>query len=172
MNTETQQAPGEDKSDRLLDVVDAVNVLARIEAVIGAVLALRHKSKKHKNQKRAPGVIEIRVPRDYGGDGHGVMDILKHYGIEVWGGRTNGKHFIMYIKARQSWGIGILRGKGIDVESSTNVKAINVKHAWADGHEPTPAVPLPKPKKPSTKRRQQHQPSTAQRTLSQVKRWF
>lgn len=146
----TQQAPTESKSDKLLTVLDAFNVPARIEAVVGYLFASRRKSRKHKHKKRPPGMVSISVPRDYGGTGYDVQDILRNHGIITWGGRTNGKSFVMYVKATQAkWAVSVLRGKGIEVASSVNAKATTVTHTWQGGPQQATTPVAPKPQKPA-----------------------
>ena len=127
-----------------LDLVDAVNVLARVEALIGAIYYNTRRSPKVAGIAALPSAHEIRVSRDGDWTGVDVVNFLRHYGIDVWGGRTSSSHFIMYVKERQAnWAEYLLRRRGILVESPV-INPRNLIYAaehapgdqppaWADG---------------------------------------
>ncbi len=102
----------------LLDLVDAVNLLARVEAVVGALVYNTRRSPKVSGTAALPSAHEIRVSRYGEWSGTDVARFLRHYGIAVWGGRATTDHFIMYVKERQAnWAEYLLRRRGIQVES-------------------------------------------------------
>lgn len=127
-----------------LDLVDAVNVLARVESLVGALVYNAHRSPRVSGAAALPSAWEIRVSRDGDWSGTDVAGFLRHYGVDVWGGRTTSDHFIMYVKDRQAnWAEYLLRRRGIPVESSVynpNNLLYAQQHApgdqppaWADG---------------------------------------
>lgn len=113
-----------------LDIVDAVNLLSRIEALIGRIAFADWKGASEHHgaigvfgeTARALGgtnAWELRVSREGNWSGSEVAHFLKHYGIDVWGGRTTSDHFVMYIKERQAnWAEYLLRRRGIPVDSA------------------------------------------------------
>jgi hypothetical protein len=127
-----------------LDLVDAVNVLARVEALIGAIFHNTRRSPEVTGIAALPSAHEIRVSRDGDWTGVDVVNFLSHYGVDVWGGRTSSNHFIMYVKERQAnWAEYLLRRRGVPVESPV-INPRNLLYAaehapgdqppaWADG---------------------------------------
>ena len=123
-----------------LDLVDAVNLLARVEAVVGALVH---------NARRSPKVrgsaALARCSRDtrvrYGEwSGIDVERFLRHYGVDVWGGRATTDHFIMYVKERQAnWAEYLLRRRGIAIEGPVlDPKNLGYAQMHAPGDQPPP----------------------------------
>lgn len=128
----------------LLDIVDALNFLSRVEAVVGALVYNTRKSPRVHGLDALPSAREIRVSRYGSWGGVDVSNFLRHYGIDVWGLRTTTDHFIMYVKERQAnWAEYLLRRRGILLESAV-INPQNLVYAaehspgdqppaWADG---------------------------------------
>lgn len=138
----------------LLDVIDALNILSRLEALVGRFVYADWKDAAEGHaagglaNEAARSLVganawELRVSRDGHWSGSDVAHFLKHYGIDVWGGRTTTDHFIMYVKERQAnWAEYLLRRRGIPVDSEVRNPAnlVDAQHhapgdqppAWAD----------------------------------------
>jgi hypothetical protein len=131
----------------ILDLVDSVNLLARVEAVVGALIFNTRRSSKVSGTAALPSAHEIRVSRYGEWTGTDVARFLKHYGVDVWGGRATTEHFIMYVKERQAnWAEYLLRRRGIAVESPVlNPKNLGYAQMHApDGQPPAWADREPK----------------------------
>ncbi len=122
----------------ILDLIDAVNVLARVEAVVGAFFYNTRRSPKVRGTAALPSVHEIRVSRYGEWSGTDVARFLRRYGVDVWGGRANTDHFIMYVKERQAnWAEYLLRRRGIAVEGPVlNPKNLSYAQMHAPGDQP------------------------------------
>jgi hypothetical protein len=128
----------------ILDLVDAVNLLARAEVLVGALVHNARKSPRVSGPDAFPSAREVRVSRYSEWSGNDIAAFLRHYGVAVWGGRTTSDHFIMYVKERQAnWAEYLLRRRGILVESAV-INPRNLTYAaqhapgdqppaWADG---------------------------------------
>lgn len=141
----------------ILDIVDAINVFSRIEALVGQFVFADWKGAAERDS--AGGVIgeaaraltgtnawELRVSRDGQWSGSDVVHFLKHYGVDVWGGRTTSDHFVMYVKERQAnWAEYLLRRRGIPVESAV-YNAANL--VYAQQHAPGDQPPAWADRKP------------------------
>jgi hypothetical protein len=127
-----------------MDLVDAVNLLARVEAVVGALIYNTRRSPNVTGVDALPSAHEIRISRYGEWGGQDVARFLRHYGVDVWAVRTTTDHFIMYVKERQAnWAEYLLRRRGVLVESDV-VNPRNLVYAaehapgdqppaWADG---------------------------------------
>lgn len=101
----------------ILDIIDSINLLARLEMIAGALWFNTRRSPKVHGTAARPSAHEIRVSRYGEWSGTQVAAFLRRYGIDVWGGRANTDHFIMYVKERQAkWADYLLRRQGIAVE--------------------------------------------------------
>jgi hypothetical protein len=132
-----------------LDLIDAVNLFARVEAIVGALVHNTRRSPKVSGIAALPSAHEIRVSRIGEWSGTDVERFLRRYGVDVWGGRTTTDHFIMYVKERQAnWAEYLLRRRGIPIESPVyNPRNLiyaqmhapgDQPPAWADGDHPKP----------------------------------
>jgi hypothetical protein len=122
----------------LLDLVDAVNLLARVETVLGAIVHNARRSPKTTGAAAIPSAHEVRVSRYGAWSGTDVARFLEHYGVDVWGGRTTTDQFIMYVKERQAnWAEYLLRRRGIAIESPVhNPRNLTYAQAHAPGDQP------------------------------------
>jgi hypothetical protein len=122
----------------ILDLVDAVNILSRIEAVVGALLYNTRRSPRVHGVAALPSAHEIRVSRYSEWSGTEVVRFLTHYGVDVWGGRTTSDHFIMYVKDRQAkWAEYLLLRRGIPVDSvPCDSRNLTYAAAFAPGSSP------------------------------------
>ena len=144
----------------MLDVVDALNLLSRIDALIGRFVFADWKGTAQRNG--AAGALgegarallganawEIRISRDGYWSGTDVARFLKHYGIAVWGGRTTSDHFVMYVKERQAnWAEYLLRRRGISVDTAVRDPAnLGYAQQHAPGDQPPAWADRDKPRK-------------------------
>lgn len=133
----------------LLDILDAVNLLARLEALAGHLLFADWRGSAARGGPVATAAElgraltganawEIRVRRDSQWSGRDVADFLRHYGVQTWAGRTTTDHFIMYVKKRQAnWAEYLLRRRGIPLESeSFNPANLVYAQKYAPGDQP------------------------------------
>ena len=89
---------------KILDLVDKINVFARLEIVIGALW-----------HRRAPH--EIRVSRTGAHSGYDAEAILKKRGVRAWGGRAVSDWFVLYVSQQQAkWAESILLTAGCTLD--------------------------------------------------------
>jgi len=121
-----------------LDLVDAVNLIARVETLVGAIIYNTRRSQKVSGVAALPSAHEIRVSRSGQWSGTDVERFLKHYGVDVWGGRTTSDQFVMYVKDRQAnWAEYLLRRRGIPVESPVhNPRNLTYAGTHTSGDQP------------------------------------
>lgn len=120
----------------ILDLVDAVNLLARVETAVGALVYNMRRSPRANGTAALPSAHEIRVSRYGEWSGTEVARFLRHYGVDVWGGRATTDYFIMYVKERQAnWADYLLRRRGIAVEGPA-YNSKNLGYAQAPGDQP------------------------------------
>lgn len=108
----------------LLDLVDAVNVLARLEALAGMAWYRR-------------AGAELRVSRRGELSGADCVALLRRRGVWAWGGRTTSDWFVLYVSDRQrAWAEYILLRAGAELARVSNPQTAR----WAAGHAgPPPA---------------------------------
>jgi hypothetical protein len=86
-----------------LNLVDAVNVLARLEALAGELLYSRPQGLHGKPAPGAPtGMRELRLTRTGTISGADAVQHLTAHGIRCWAPRTSSDWFHWYVKAAQA----------------------------------------------------------------------
>lgn len=133
----------------ILDVIDSLNLFARIETLMGRLILADWK--KSAAQHGPLGIIaevggaltganawELRICRDGHWSGRAVADFLRHYGVQTWAGRTTTDYFIMYVKKRQAnWAEYLLRRRGIPLGSDVyNPANLGYAQQHAPGDQP------------------------------------
>lgn len=108
----------------LLDLVDACNLLARLEALAGRVWYRR-------------AGADLRVSRRGALSGAACVALLRRRGVLAWGGRTSSQWFIFYVSDRQQdWAEYILLRAGAELARVRDPQTVR----WAAGHAgPPPA---------------------------------
>ncbi len=133
----------------VLDILDAVNLLARVEALIGRLIFADWKGTARRGGPAGTAAEfgralvganawELRIRRDGQWSGRDVAEFLRHYGVQTWAGRTTTDHFIMYVKERQAnWAEYLLRRRGIPLESPVyNPANLGYAQKYAPGDQP------------------------------------
>ncbi len=114
----------------ILDLVDAVNLLARVEALVGMV-----------GYRRAG--YELRVNRRGTLSGTDCVNLLRRRGVRAWGGRTTSEWFVFYVPTTQAdWAEYILLRAGAQLARVRNPQNVT----WAGGHDGPPPAWADKPR--------------------------
>jgi len=133
----------------VLDILDALNLLARVEALVGRLIFADWKGATGRSGPAGAAselgrallganAWELRIRRDGPWSGRDVARFLRHYGVQTWAGRVTTDHFIMYVKERQAnWAEYLLRRRGIPLESAVyNPANLGYAQKYAPGDQP------------------------------------
>jgi hypothetical protein len=105
----------------ILDIVDKVNLLARVEVLLGMLWFRRQGH-------------EIRVSRIGPMSGVECARELRRVGIRTWGGRATTKWFHLYVSRQQAkFAESVLLGKGCSLDKITaGARATRVQRSWGE----------------------------------------
>lgn len=125
---------------KILNALDSINVLARVEALAGGLF-----------RRRAPATVKVDRNTSHW-SGSECMTWLKQRGVRCWAGRATSDHFIFYVSPQQRMmAYGLLMGANVPMsEIPAGVKPIAFGRLWMGGDAALPAEPPVQKPAPAT----------------------
>ena len=112
---------------KILSIIDAFNVIARLDGLLHGALNFRHSKRGKRKLSWEPGLVEFRVSRAGSHSGVDCDRMLARYGIDAHGKRVTSDEFIFSVPSHRAKHTAyILKRAGVD---TTKTLAVNVSEA-------------------------------------------
>jgi len=124
---------------KILSIIDAFNVIARVDGILHGALNFRHSKGGKRKLSWEPGLVEFRVSREGEHSGADCDKMLARYGIDAHGKRVTSDEFIFSVPSHRAKHTAYILKRGhvattrtLDVGVSAAKQNAGLPPTWAE----------------------------------------